>query len=282
MIHIEKYSQVHIDFSVPDLILDLRKIKTDLPKEVIEQSPAICTIAPGEMDVFVQIGKKVDEVCHKHGAVFCGNWIFPDVQLDIVTDELDALIKSFESEKQNFLGRYYEMCNEWQIKYPIFSEILKKHKITLFQVESDLNFDYTVFAVGFHTIKMLEKALDTVFDRELNRASTDLKKVYVDISGADVIGSQIMHRVERVCEHMNDFRDLDPRFKFLPFFYRQATVGIISNGQITDPTKYRYIVSVMTDADLVRSFIENEVDEPEEMLRIYKIQKNLRESEGEF
>ena len=249
MIHIEKYSQVHIDFSVPDLILDLRKIKTDLPKEVIEQSPAICTIAPEEMDVFVQIGKKVDEVCHKHGAVFCGNWIFPDVQLDIVTDELDALIKSFESEKQNFLGRYYEMCNEWQIKYPIFSEILKKHKITLFQVESDLNFDYTVFAVGFHTIKMLEKALDTVFDRELNRASTDLKKVYVDISGADVIGSQI---------------------------------GIISNGQITDPTKYRYIVSVMTDADLVRSFIENEVDEPEEMLRIYKIQKNLRESEGEF
>ena len=128
MIHIEKYSQVHIDFSVPDLILDLRKIKTDLPKEVIEQSPAICTIAPEEMDVFVQIGKKVDEVCHKHGAVFCGNWIFPDVQLDIVTDELDALIKSFESEKQNFLGRYYEMCNEWQIKYPIFSEILKKHK----------------------------------------------------------------------------------------------------------------------------------------------------------
>jgi hypothetical protein len=38
----------------------------------------------------------------------------------------------------------------------------------------------------------------------------------------------------------------------------------------------------MTDADLVRSFIVNEVDEPEEMLRIYKIQKNLRESEGEY
>lgn len=280
MIHIEKYSQVHIDLSVPDLILDLRK--TDLPKEVIEQSPRICTIAPEEMDVFVQIGNKVDEVCHKYGAVFCGNWIFPDVQVDIVTDELDALIKSFKVEKRNFLGRYDEICAEWQIKYPRYAETLKKHKIDISQIENSLNFDYTVFAVGFHSIKMLEKALDNVFDSELNRTSTDLKKIIKDIAGTDVIGSQIMHRVESVCGHLDDFRDLDPRFKCLPFFYRQATDGIISNGQITDTKKFRDIVSVMADADLVKSFIENEVVEPEEMLRIYKIQKLLGKSEGEF
>ena len=280
MIHVEKYSQVHIDFSVPDFTIDLRK--TDLPKEVIEQSPRICTIAPEEMDVFVQIGNKVEEVCHKHGAVFCGNWIFPDVQLEIVTDELDTLIKSFKVEKRNFLGRYDEICAEWQIKYPRYAETLKKHKIDFSQIENSLNFDYTVFAVGFHSIKMLEKALDNVFDSELNRASTDLKKIIEDIAGTDVIGSKIMHRVESVCGHLDDFRDLDPRFKFLPFFYRQATDGIISNGQITDPKKFMDIVSVMADADLVKGFIENEVVEPEEMLRIYKIQKNLRESEGEF
>lgn len=280
MIHVEKYSQVHIDFSVPDFTIDLRK--TDLPKEVIEQSPRICTIAPEEMDVFVQIGNKVDEVCHKYGAVFCGNWIFPDVQLEIVTDELDTLIKSFKVEKRNFLGRYDEICAEWQIKYPIYTETLKKHKTDISQIENSLNFDYTVFAVGFHSIKMLDKALDNVFDSELNRASTDLKKIIKDIAGTDVIGSQIMHRVEMVCEHMNDFRDLDPRFKFLPFFYRQATDGIISNGQITDTKKFRDMVSVMADADLVRSFIENEVVEPEEMLRIYNIQKLLGKSEGEY
>lgn len=281
MIHVEKYSQVHIDFSVPDLTIDLRK--TDLPKEVIEQSPRICTIAPEEIDVFVQIRKNIDEVCHKYGAVFCGNWIFPDVHLDLVTEELDTLIKSFKvAKKRNFLGRYDEICAEWQIKYPRYAETLKKHKIDISQIENSLNFDYTVFAVGFHSLKMLDKALDNVFDSELNRASTDLKKIIKDISEADVIGSQIMHRVESVCGHLDDFRDLDPRFKFLPFFYRQATDGIISNGQITDTKKFRDIVSVMADADLVRSFIENEVVEPEEMLRIYNIQKLLGKSEGEF
>jgi hypothetical protein len=217
-------------------------------------------------------------MCKKYGSRFCGNWIIPNEKLDLVTAELDLFKGEFAEAKRIFVSRYTELCRTWIEQHPEYADIIRQLQIEQKGIEKRFYFDYITYQIGMETLQNLNKALDMVVGSELRHAAADLKTIMVDsIFGADSIGSRVLHRVERICERLDDFRNLDPRFSFVPNFYRAATDGMIRDSRITgrDCVTYFNIVSVMADTEFIYDLIQNELTDPAEILRIHLIKENL-------
>ena len=221
MIHIEKLTLLYINCNIWTATrkIDLIQLKApDFPRELASPG-SIKTLNPEELGVFKQIRHKIDSMCKKYGSRFCGNWIIPNEKLDLVTAELDRFKGEFAEAKRIFVSRYTELCRTWIEQHPEYADIIRQLQIEQKGIEKRFYFDYITYQIGMETLQNLNKALDMVVGSELRHAAADLKTIMVDsIFGADSIGSRVLHRVERICERLDDFRNLDPRVGCVPDF----------------------------------------------------------------
>lgn len=280
MIKIEKLTLVYINCTIWTATrrIDLTQLNLPaLPPELASPG-SIKILDPEKLSVFKQIRNRVEGLCKKYGSRFCGNWIIPNEKLSMVTRELERYRKEFAKAKDAFIRQYEKECSSWILQHPEYAGVIKHLQLEQKNISGKFYFDYITYQIGMETLQNLNKALDLVVESEFSQAALDFRSIMIDnLIDADSISKKVADRVERICHRMRDFRNLDPRFDFIPDFYDSASAGLMKEKKISgeDCSKYYDILAVMADTEFIFDLIRNEVTDPDEILRLHQIKANL-------
>jgi len=118
-----------------------------LPPEDLAYLGTKKTIDPDKLKEFNRIKKEAERICLQSGTRFIGGFANPRAEIPRITQELDALSKTFYEARDQLLATYHENTEEWIARHAEFGDAIRRAIEPVDSVAAKLRFDYVVFRV---------------------------------------------------------------------------------------------------------------------------------------
>jgi hypothetical protein len=118
-----------------------------LPPEDLAYLGTKKTIDPDKLKEFNRIKKEAERICLQSGTRFIGGFANPRAEIPRITQELDALSKTFYEARDQLLATYHEDTEDWIARHAEFGDAIRRAIEPVESVAAKLRFDYVVFRV---------------------------------------------------------------------------------------------------------------------------------------
>lgn len=118
-----------------------------LPPEDLAYLGTKKTIDPDKLKEFNRIKKEAERICLQSGTRFIGGFANPRAEIPCITQELDALSKTFYEARDQLLNTYHEDTEDWIARHAEFGDAIRRAIEPVESVAAKLRFDYVVFRV---------------------------------------------------------------------------------------------------------------------------------------
>jgi hypothetical protein len=188
---------------------------TVLPPETLASLGTKKTIDPKQLLEFTRIKKEAERICLEAGTRFIGGFANPYEEIPRIVNELDALSRLFDQEKQRFLNVYSESTEHWINQHPDFADAIRNAIEPAASVARKLVFDYMVFRVSKPQGELgdsLNRHTLSLSDQLFREIAQDAKEL-IDRSfvGKDSVTGRVLNAFRRMRDKLDSLGFLDYR-----------------------------------------------------------------------
>ncbi|POZ50623.1 DUF3150 domain-containing protein [Methylovulum psychrotolerans] len=188
---------------------------TVLPPDTLASLGTKKTIDPKQLLEFTRIKKEAERICLEAGTRFIGGFANPSEEIPRIVNELDALSRLFDQEKQRFLNVYSESTEHWINQHPDFADAIRNAIEPAASVARKLVFDYMVFRVSKPQGELgdsLNRHTLSLSDQLFREIAQDAKEL-IDRSfvGKDSVTGRVLNAFRRMRDKLDSLGFLDYR-----------------------------------------------------------------------
>jgi hypothetical protein len=194
-----------------------------LPPEDLAYLGTKKTVDPDKLKEFNRIKKEAERICLHSGTRFLGGFANRRDEIPRITQELDALSKTFYEAKDQFLSTYNQDTEEWIARHADFGDAIRRAIESVDSVASKLRFDYVVFRVtapqsdivlpeATPAVDSLSRRTNSMSDQLFHEIAQDASQL-IDRSfvGKDTVTGRSLGAFRRMRDKLDSLGFLDHR-----------------------------------------------------------------------
>ena len=194
-----------------------------LPPEDLAYLGTKKTVDPDKLKEFNRIKKEAERICLHSGTRFLGGFANRRDEIPRITQELDALSKTFYEARDQFLSTYNQDVEEWIARHADFGDAIRRAIESVDSVASKLRFDYVVFRVtvpqpdiaspeATPAVDSLSRRTNSMSDQLFHEIAQDASQL-IDRSfvGKDTVTGRSLNAFRRMRDKLDSLGFLDHR-----------------------------------------------------------------------
>ncbi len=196
-----------------------------LPPEDLAYLGTKKTADPEKLKEFNRIKKEAERICLQSGTRFLGGFANPRAEIPRITQDLDALSKTFYDARDQFLSTYHEDTESWIARHAEFGDAIRRAIEPVDSVARKLRFDYVVFRVAnpepdiialpdatLAAVDSLHRRTNSMSDQLFHEISQEAGQL-IDRSffGKDTVTGRSLNTFRRIRDKLDSLGFLDHR-----------------------------------------------------------------------